>query len=216
MSACALFLLPCHWAQLRRAGLHLLYWPPQVPIHTDLVPPRLLFTPTLSASLCMTWKSDSTITKKSTFDWMMLTKGVNAKVKPQRGTISRHQFRGASYHITCLLKLNQFEMPLSTSHSFLSHSGKAACQLLEQQCSNQQQPGGPDAFSWAPTERPSHTAEAVRTGWSPWQKFAEKMSEQDRKQRQEKYLISQLKTALKSFRVLHHFVFSTVHSCREL
>lgn len=78
---------------------------------------------------------------------MMLTKGVNAKVKPQRGTISRHQFRAASYHITCLLKLNQFEMPLSTSHSFLSHSGKAACQLLEQQCSNQQQPGGPDAFS---------------------------------------------------------------------
>lgn len=138
MSACALFLLPCHWVQLRRARLHLLYWPPQVPIHTDLVPRRLLFTPALSASLCMTQKSDSTITKKSTFDWMMLTKGVTNKVKPQRGMISQHQFCGASYHITCLLKLNQFEMPLSTGRSFLSHSGKAACQLLEQQCSNQE------------------------------------------------------------------------------
>lgn len=213
---CALFFLPCHWVQLRRAWHHLLYCPPQVPIHTDLVPPRLLFTPALPASLRMTWKSDSTITKKTTFDCMMPSKGVNNNIKPKRGTISQHLFHRASYHIICLLKLNPFEMPLSTGHSFLSHSGKAACQLLKQQCSNQQQLGGPDAFSWAPTECSSHTAEAVHTGWCPRQKFAEQMSEQDRKQRQEKYVISQLKTALEFFRVLHHFVFSTVHSCREL
>lgn len=96
---CALFFLPCHWVQLRRAWHHLLYCPPQVPIHTDLVPPRLLFTPAFPASLRMTWKSDSTITKKTTFDWMMPSKGVNNNIKPKRGTISQHLFHRASYHM---------------------------------------------------------------------------------------------------------------------